>query len=105
MVIANNLAWGRNGKRVSGQDGSTGMILWMRNLLFGDDALRHKDGIFDVDPLMISPALGISPDNFKLKSESPAVGKGIAAIAPVDDLDGNLRNPKLKIDLGAYQLK
>jgi parallel beta-helix repeat protein len=103
VVIANNVAYGRPGKRVCGQDGSSGFVIWTHNLLYGEDALVHKDGIFDTDPLLLKPSLHGSPEDFELQPNSPAIGKGLASIAPRDDLFGHPRSEAAGIDLGAFQ--
>ncbi|MBI4975951.1 MAG: right-handed parallel beta-helix repeat-containing protein [Spirochaetes bacterium] len=102
VVIANNIGYGRKGKRVSGQEGSTGFVIWTHNLLFGEDALIHADGIYD-DPKFAAPAVDAQPEGFRLTAESPARGKGIPLIAPEDDVRGNPRQSG-SIDLGAFQL-
>lgn len=108
VVIANNIGVSRPGKRVSGQDGSTGLVVWTHNLLFGDDALRHPDGLFDVDPLFVKPPTTFAPgapdaERLRLTSQSPAIGKGIAAIAPPVDFAGAVRADGSPVDLGAFQ--
>ncbi len=103
VVVANNIAYGRAGKRGNTQDGST-QIIWADNLFFNaDDVLMHP-GVIQADPLFVAPALNAKPDGFRLRPGSPALRKGIALITPANDLGGRPRPQTGPVDLGAFQV-
>jgi len=80
------------------------------NLLYGSDsplftpqvaAFTAHNGNVTGDPLFVNPAPG--SDNFHLRSGSPAIDAGIAALAPTRDLDGKTRPASGGYDVGAYE--
>jgi hypothetical protein len=103
VVMANNIAYGRPGKRGNTQDGST-RVIWADNLFYNfDDVLLHQ-GVVQADRLFVAPALNAKPEGFRLRPGSPALGKGTALITPANDLDGKPRPKKGPVDLGAFQV-
>lgn len=59
-----------------------------------------KTGIVSADPQFVRYIAGGGGD-YRLKTTSPAIGKGLAANAPSADIDGKARGAR--IDLGAYE--
>ena len=102
-VIANNISYATKGKRANTQDGSSGVI-WKDNLFYNSDDVMMHDGIIVADPQFVAAALTAKPDGFRLQKNSPALGKGLASIAPVSDLAGKARPAKGPVDLGAFEL-
>lgn len=102
IVILNNVAYGRKEKRGNSQDGST-QVVWGHNLFFNvADVLLH-DGIIEADPMFAAPGPDAKPEGFRLQPGSPALGQGIAPVAPAADLARAPRPAGGPIDLGAYQ--
>ncbi|MES2462383.1 MAG: choice-of-anchor Q domain-containing protein, partial [Armatimonadota bacterium] len=103
VVIANNIAYARLGKRGNTQDGSA-RVIWADNLFFNADDILIHDGLVQSDPLFVAAALNAKPKGFRLRPGSPALGKGMTLITPANDLDGKPRPKTGPVDLGAYQV-
>jgi hypothetical protein len=103
VTMLNNIAFGRPNKRANTQDGST-RVLWSHNLVYSaDDVLMHN-GFVQSDPLFVAPALTAKPEAFRLRSGSPALGRGLPAVALGTDLMGAPRLANGLVDLSAYQM-
>ena len=103
VVIINNIAYGLKGKRGNTQDGST-KVIWSHNLFYNcEDVLLH-DGIIEADPHFVAAGLQAPPNGFRLQLGSPALLRGLAAVAPPVDLAGRSRPARGPVDLGAYEL-
>ncbi len=103
ITFLNNLVVARAEKRGLAQDGSRG-VLWRHNLVTGSDDVLVHDGLVIADPRFAAAALTAPPVGFKLTPGSPALGIGLASIAPATDLAGAPRSASGPVDLGAYQL-
>ncbi len=66
------------------------------------NGLQHYNTISS-NPLFVSYSRTAALPNYKLSSSSPAIGRGIATYAPLDDFDGKPRSTATGFDLGAYQ--
>jgi hypothetical protein len=103
VTLLNNIAYGRANKRANTQDGST-RVIWSHNLVYNaDDVLMHN-GLVQSDPNFVAPSLTAKPEEFRLRPGSPALGRGLAAVASGPDLGGTSRPVTAPVDLGAYQI-
>jgi parallel beta-helix repeat protein len=103
VVLINNLAYGRKDKRGNTQDGST-YVIWSNNLFYNSDDVLVHDGLIESDPRFVAPALDAPPDGFRLRPDSPALGRGLGAVAPPCDIAGSPRPTSGPVALGAYEL-
>lgn len=102
MTFLNNLVVTRPDARANTDDRSTHIVV-AHNLFFNtDDVLPGKDALVGKDPRLRKPAVdSTTAEDFRLLPGSPALGAGLAGIAPPDDLFGHPRTGA--IELGAIQ--
>ncbi|MGJ7915472.1 choice-of-anchor Q domain-containing protein [Massilia sp. LXY-6] len=82
-VVANNLVYG-NGSAITMKVGSA-------------------TGTISANPQFVSYAASGTAGNYRLKSTSPAINRGIATSAPTTDIDGIARPRGGAFDIGAYE--
>jgi hypothetical protein len=106
--VHNNIVFGN--KYGISEQGSTGINNTYRNNLVhrnaaGDWQLRNgltHTGTITKEPQFIQYGGKASPD-FRLRTTSPAIGKGTFEQAAMTDVTGKVRTKEAGIDIGAYQ--
>lgn len=66
------------------------------------NGLSHN-GTISSAPLFAGYSRNAALPNFRLSSSSPAIGRGLGALAPAIDINGRARNSISGVDVGAYQ--
>lgn len=103
-VVQNSILWGntRGDNTPSQIEGSTAGAASRHNLIQGGYDPLTNSVVATADPLFADPAA----DDFRLKTNSLAIGAGTNSLVPAGittDLDGNARLVPLAVDLGAYE--
>lgn len=106
--VVNNIVFD-NGRGIAEQGATGSHNTYRNNLVFGNpdgdwqlaDGMTHS-GTVAADPKFAGYTREGIPD-FRLASESPAIGKGLADGAVVPDFDGKLRSARDPLDIGAIQ--
>ncbi|MFC5510137.1 DUF1565 domain-containing protein [Massilia jejuensis] len=107
-IVANNIVY--DNKHGILEQGATGRNnRYVHNLVFQNTASdwrlapgRTHLGTIAADPGFLDYSRTDTPD-FRLSTQSPAIGRGMAVAAPEPDFDGKPRSPETGFDIGAFQ--
>ncbi len=113
-IFYNNIAYARDKSKTALLDNNSKGSKWDYNVAYNgnikigkdkSNAIFGKSNLVNVDPLFVNPSTIPGKANFRLKTKSPALNSGTAAVSASTDIEARKRPTGGKHDRGAYEMK
>jgi hypothetical protein len=100
FVVTNNISYGNKGSGYAIASGSvSGAPTFAANLSYGNGSSGARTGVTVADPMFANAP----SDDYRLRTGSPGINRGVATGAPLVDFAGFARPLGGAFDIGAYE--